>query len=167
MTWPRLLVFLRHGLAVPAPEFDGADADRPLTAKGLERTLQIAQALVAHVPPTRILSSPLVRAEATARLVAHAAREPAMTAETSDALSPETTFKAWCELLTRLTPALTAEDVVVAVGHEPSLGALVAAHLGLPAPLPMKKAGVAILEVTEAPHAQLLAFVPPSMWRRR
>jgi phosphohistidine phosphatase len=63
--------FLRHGLAVDAGEWSGADFDRPLTPQGHER-MTLAAKTIANlgVNVDVMLTSPLVRAVQTATIVA-------------------------------------------------------------------------------------------------
>ena len=63
--------FLRHGLAVDAGEWSGADFDRPLTRQGRERMTLAAKAIAGlGLRVDVILTSPLVRAKQTATIVA-------------------------------------------------------------------------------------------------
>ena len=63
-------ILVRHGIAVERDEWEGADADRPLTDRGAKRVEQVAAGLKwLDVQPTHIFSSPLVRAVETARIV--------------------------------------------------------------------------------------------------
>ncbi len=126
------------------------DADRALTAEGMRKTTRVAIGLqTLGVEPDLVLSSPLRRAEETARLVA-------------DVLTPN----AGVELYPPLAGGFSAEDVVkglrphrqvrelLLVGHQPDLGDLASylltgsANL---APLPFKKAGVAAITLGSVP----------------
>mgnify|MGYP003482835149 CR=1 FL=1 len=63
-------VLLRHGIAVERDEWEGAEADRPLTERGAKRVAQVAAGLKGFgVQPTHVLSSPLIRAIETAEIV--------------------------------------------------------------------------------------------------
>lgn len=159
---PQTLIFVRHAIAVPGDEFDGTDEARPLTSKGAVKAAKIF-AKFAALPyrPTRLVSSPLVRAKETAALLAAALPRPRPEVELSDALKPEATVEQWRQEIARLD--FRADDVVVLFGHEPSIGALFASHLGLKRPLPFKKAGIAIIEPETLATADLVAFLPPKM----
>lgn len=161
-----VVYIMRHGIAAdPAPGM--SDADRALTAEGVRKTERAAVGLQRiGVKPDVILSSPLRRAEETARLVA-------------DVLTPNASI----ELFPPLAGGFAVEDVVkglrphrqvrelLLVGHQPDLGQLAsylmtgAANL---APLPFKKAGVAAIELGSVPprSAGLLQwFLTPGQLR--
>ena len=58
------LIVVRHGIATAKRRWDGADADRPLTAKGT-RQAQVVAARLARYGPTEIFSSPSLRCRQT------------------------------------------------------------------------------------------------------
>lgn len=58
------LIVLRHGKAVPADTWDGQDAARPLTQRGVEQAASIVPTIRAWAPK-RITTSPAVRCVAT------------------------------------------------------------------------------------------------------
>lgn len=58
------LIVLRHGKAVPAAEWDGPDAARPLTKRGVEQAASIVPTIRAWAPK-RITTSPAVRCVST------------------------------------------------------------------------------------------------------
>ncbi len=145
-----LIVYLmRHGIAADAAAGMN-DADRALTSEGVSKSERVAAGLhKLGVKPDLVLSSPLRRAEETARLVA-------------DVLNP----KVPVELYPPLAGGFAVEDVVkglrphrgarelLLVGHQPDLGEL-ASHLLTGSirlvPLPFKKAGVAAIAVGAMP----------------
>ena len=90
-----LLYLMRHGIATePSP--GTSDAERALTAEGVRKTARVAVGLqMIDAKPDLILSSPLVRAEETARLVA-------------DVLAP----RAAVELYPPLAGGFSAADIV-------------------------------------------------------
>jgi phosphohistidine phosphatase len=145
-----LLVYLmRHGIAADANP-GTSDADRALTPDGVRKTTRVALGLQQlGVKPDLILSSPLRRADETARLVA-------------DVLKPDAAI----ELYPPLAGGFIPEDIVKGlrphrqarelflVGHQPDLGELASYLLtgsGRIVPLPFKKAGVAAIEVGSLP----------------
>src|ERR1035438_7369156 len=67
------LYFLRHGEAADADVWRGSDFDRPLTDEGRERIALEADA-IKHLDLglDRIVTSPLIRAQQTATIVADA-----------------------------------------------------------------------------------------------
>lgn len=161
-----LLYLMRHGIAAdPTPGM--SDADRALTAEGVRKTTRVAIGLrTLGAKPDLILSSPLRRAEETARLVA-------------DVLAPG----AAVELYPPLAGGLSPQDVVkglrphrrarelLLVGHQPDLGDLASYLLtgaATLAPLPFKKAGVAAIALGSVPPRSpgiLEWFLTPSQLR--
>lgn len=161
------VVLFRHGPAGEAdPDRWPNDALRPLTPNGQERTQRAAEG-VAELEPriVRVLSSPLLRARASAQVLLEAlALDSRVTL--CDALSPGGSA---VELLESL-PDVRDEEAVALVGHEPDLGKLAGTLLfGAPAHVAMKKAGACAIEFegrarTGAGH--LLWFLPPRVLRR-
>ncbi|MGH0033065.1 MAG: histidine phosphatase family protein [Myxococcota bacterium] len=58
------LYLVRHGRAVPRSDWSGHDELRPLSDRGVEESLRLADAL-ADDPPTRLLSAPALRCQQT------------------------------------------------------------------------------------------------------
>lgn len=144
-----MIYLMRHGIAADATA-EMSDADRALTADGVRKTERVAIGLQkVDVRPDLILSSPLRRAEETARLVA-------------DVLAPQSAV----ELYPPLAGGFSAEDIIrglrahrrasqiLLVGHQPDLGQL-ASYLLTGSenlvPLPFKKAGVAAISLASLP----------------
>ena len=118
-------VLLRHGIAVERDEWEGSDADRSLTERGAKRVAQIADGLSRlDVQPTHVLSSPLIRAIETAKIVHRSLRVHAAV-QIVDALLPD----APPNRLLSILHDLPTESCVLCVGHEPHLGM---AEPGLP-----------------------------------
>ena len=134
------LYIMRHG---PAEDHSstGRDADRKLTPSGKDRTRDVAELLVkSGEAPTRILSSPLVRARETAEIVAHAAGLAEI--EFANEMAPAGDSSSLARALGR------EEGRVMIVGHEPALGDLVAELVGRPPSLGMQKAMVVAIDVS-------------------
>jgi len=139
------VLLVRHAAAVDRLAFEGADADRPLTAEGARRFRRAARALAARLPEIQaIASSPLVRARETADLLA---AELAGAPERLDlgALEPDARAAAtlaWLRSRREL-------DTVALVGHEPQLSRLEAWLLAArERPLAaFKKGGAALVEI--------------------
>jgi phosphohistidine phosphatase len=113
------LYIVRHGIAEEGG--DGPDEERALTAKGAARMEQAARGLRRlKCRPARVLTSPLVRAEQTARIVAEVLcpRAPFVMCEQ---LAPGAPVGALLEEL-----ADVAEDSVLLVGHNPDVARLAA-----------------------------------------
>ncbi|MEO6463413.1 MAG: histidine phosphatase family protein, partial [Candidatus Eisenbacteria bacterium] len=127
-----LVILFRHGPAGSSdPKRWPDDSLRPLTAKGEKRTRLAAEGLarlLRNVPPKRLAvwTSPLVRADQTARLAAAAlgggkSVEPVVVS----ALAPGGSMRGLLERLSEAASAAKNDDVaVVLVGHEPDLGQL-------------------------------------------
>jgi phosphohistidine phosphatase len=162
------IILFRHG---PAGRRDPArwpdDSERPLTKRGIERTESAARGLRRFAEgDTRVLTSPLARAAATAA-IARTALGLDAAVETFDPLGPGGSYRA---VLARVASAESGGCVVL-VGHEPDLGKLAGMLLfGAPArSLPLKKAGACVIDFTAAPEpgaGHLHAFLPPRMLRR-
>ncbi len=65
------VIFFRHGPAEPRNEWKGDDAERPLTHDGRQLVTEVAAAMLrSGFVPDVILSSPLVRAQQSAAIIA-------------------------------------------------------------------------------------------------
>lgn len=131
------LTILRHATAVDREDWDGDDADRPLTKRGAERCAEALDRCRPLVRAVEIWTSPWLRARQTAELAASAWKLPLRE-------------KAWLaggaatpvEGMRRIDPAVDA----VLVGHEPDLGVLIAYLVGARRPVALKKSGIAVLD---------------------
>jgi phosphohistidine phosphatase len=160
-----LVVLLRHGIAHDRADPNcPPDEDRALTEEGIKKTRKVCRALAKLVDaPTRVMTSPLVRARQTAALAAEGfALDPGALVVT-DALLPDAPPYALFHALF----AFNAEPVVVCAGHAPNLDRVVALALtGSGTPVTrLKKAGVAVLQVDDLPrtHGELLWLAPPRL----
>jgi phosphohistidine phosphatase len=138
----RHLLLLRHGLA----EERGAawpEAQRPLTAEGVQRTRAVLARLAAlDLRADRLLTSPLVRARQTAALAVEAGLAASL--EETAALAPGGPARAGLEAA---LAGLPAGGRLLLVGHEPDLGDLAAGLIGAAAgSIVLKKAGLAWLQ---------------------
>ncbi len=116
---------MRHG---PAEDDSatGRDADRALTPKGRDRVRAVAAKLLADGEvPSLIITSPLVRANETARIVREACRLEAPL-ELRDELAGNGVAKE-VALVTELVhgPTRRSDPSVMLVGHQPDLSELV------------------------------------------
>ena len=144
-----VIYLMRHGIAAdPAPGV--SDADRALTPEGVRKTERVAAGLEKlGIKPDVILSSPLRRAEETARLVAEAL-DARPRVELFPPLGPGV---APSELVKQLRAHRRASELLL-VGHQPDLGELASFLLtGTPklVPLPFRKAAVAAIAVSSLP----------------
>lgn len=117
------LYLVRHGIAANADGAAMSDAERPLTARGVEKTRAAARGMRAlHVNPTLILSSPLIRARQTAEIVAAELSLPADRLRESRSLTPGADALAITREL--LETAAAEVERVMLVGHQPHLAGL-------------------------------------------
>lgn len=143
-----ILYLVRHGIAeVNSP---AGDADRQLTDEGVRKLRQAALGLKRlGVEPDVVLSSPLRRAEQTARILGKVLAQKVAVAifpPLAPGHPPE-------DVLQALRPYRRAQQVLM-VGHQPDLGEL-ASHLltgsTTLALLPFRKGGVAAIALSALP----------------
>jgi len=163
------LLVVRHAIAAEPADWAGTgqdDSRRPLTDKGRSRMRRNAAGIAAIVPRLDIIAtSPFTRAAETARLLARAWRD--LPIETVPALASGGSRK---ELIAWLA-ARDPEDTVALVGHEPDLGALVAALVAGESAhsLAMRKGGACLIRFVGLPRVgrgELRWFLPPRLLRR-
>lgn len=146
------LYLLRHGPAGLKSAWEGDDVDRPLTAKGVRRIEQIAQALaVEELEPDLVLTSPFARADQTARIVAERLGNADVTF-VDERLSPGFAIDQLCAILDDRPDA----EALLLVGHEPDLSTLTEALCG--ARVALQKGGLIELEL-ERPHVKEATLV--------
>jgi phosphohistidine phosphatase len=163
-----MLVYLvRHGVAVSRNDpTSPADAARPLTPNGIEKTTEAARGLAElGVHPSVMLSSPLLRAVQTGEIFAEVLEFPVTRLRRSESLAPESKPAMLFAELARMK----AREVMC-FGHAPHLDeTIAAATTGKgPAFTQLKKAGVALLEFDsfEPPKALLCWLYTPKVLRR-
>jgi phosphohistidine phosphatase len=163
------LLLVRHAIAMNREDFAPTgkpDTERPLTADGLQKMRKIARGLAQLVPTIDLLaSSPLVRAQQTAEVLAEAYGR--LRTEEVKALAPGEGAAAFLDWLRRQRAAAT----IAGVGHEPDLG-LLASWLLASARAPfieLKKGAACLLEFDGPPKAGgaiLRWALTPSQLRR-
>lgn len=120
------LLLIRHAPAVASGTSGLADGERPLTTDG-EAAFRTAAGGLAWIiaPPDVLLTSPLLRARATAAIAAHAFGrvEPRIESTLAHG-TPETVLTALAN------HGLTVRTIAV-VGHEPLLSAVLARLMGI------------------------------------
>ena len=139
-------ILLRHGIAVERDEWEGLEADRPLTERGAKRVVQVAAGLNRlDVQPTHILSSPLIRAIETAKIV-HRSLRVRSAIQIVDELLPDAPPDRFLSILHNLPP----DASVLCIGHEPQLGMAASVLLSGRATtsFPLKKAGACLIELS-------------------
>lgn len=140
------LILFRHGPAEPRDaERWPDDLARPLTSRGAQRTRRAAVGLSRIEPRIcKVFTSPALRCVESARLLA-LELGAAGGLEVIALLAPGGDQRALLRAVAREGP----DAVVALVGHEPELGELAAALLGMsPRSLAFKKAGACALEWT-------------------
>ena len=168
-----ILYLLRHGIAVDRDAADiGSDAERPLTAKGERRMQREANAMQAlGLEFDVIFTSPLIRAEQTAAIVAeaYAAHGKVITTE---ALAPGLGFGARLEEQSPIVALLRqrAPESPLLVGHEPDLAHLASLLLmgNLNLKLQLKKGGLCAInahDLTSCTDNELLWLLAPRQLR--
>lgn len=162
-----LLIF-RHGIAEDVSP-SGDDARRRLTERGVERTAAAARGLATLIePPDRVLTSPKTRARQTAEIAAGIFDRPVELVPVIAHGSAEAIREALAQ---------RDEARLMVVGHEPTLGELVALLIGGrpgAGAVAMKKAGAAWLEAdvddgggagSARSRGVLRALLPPRVLR--
>jgi phosphohistidine phosphatase SixA len=171
-----LVTFMRHGVAVDrADPRCPPDFERPLTVEGRNRAGAAIRGLRAlGVKPERVLASPYVRCQQTARLAIQGLDLPRRALLTSDLLAPGVDPRGlWAEL-----GGLGVGSVLV-VGHGGTLEPIAGVALGLPTVIPgalaptvdlawrtlaLRKAGALQLEVRFAAAPAGLVEGGPTAW---
>lgn len=113
----KTLIIVRHAHALPAYEAGvNSDDQRPLSAEGREKaSVTAARLMHLGIQPGLILTSPLVRAEQTARILAETVRSPVEKAFELNGLKDEQDV---CDFLKE---QLAHTDCILAVGHNPNV----------------------------------------------
>jgi len=159
-----IVYVVRHAEAVEGNE-TLQDGWRYLTEKGREAARKAGSSIARFGPKPRLtITSPLTRAVQTAELMAeHACRKNVVVS--SGLLLPGGDI---AELIAHLKGCRDAKRVML-VGHEPQLGALVAALLGRDdAAIPLKKSSCVALKLdpgTDDKPASFLWYLAPGKKR--
>jgi phosphohistidine phosphatase len=160
------LLIVRHAIALERDRRRWADdGARPLSPAGIRRSRKAAAGLkeLCRVPD-RLLTSPLIRARQTAKILTEIAGWPQ--AEIAPELAPGEAAAAVLTLL-----AKDPSKRIALVGHQPDLSTLLAACLlrdGGTLPIEMKKNAVACLSFngkTQVGRAVLMWLATPRMLR--
>lgn len=160
-----ILYIVRHGIAVDRTDPKSPpEAERPLTAKGVQKTRAAALGLKElKVKPDVLITSPFVRAAQTAEIFAEALGFPASKIRVSDALKPAANP---AEIVKEITHLKAKE--VMCFGHAPHLDHLISQLAGGRGVFTsLKKAGVAALEHTGTQSAWHVLWIgTPKMLRQ-
>jgi phosphohistidine phosphatase len=163
-TRTRTIYLVRHAIAAERGDEYPDDTKRPLTRQGAAKMQKGARGFATLNPGVElILTSPLVRARRTAEILA-AVLGPDAALELCDELAPGRSPAS----VSRTLGGYTSCHVVALVGHEPDLGELAAWLIGARDPIPMKKGGIARIEVPAFPPGRtgrLIWLATPRMLR--
>jgi phosphohistidine phosphatase len=153
------LYLLRHAHAGDPAKWTGDDGDRPISPKGRGQAERLGRLLAAiEFKPDAILTSPLVRAEQTARIVADALGRKV---RVDDRLAAGFDL---VRLRALVDEAGDAERIVV-VGHDPDFTELLADLTGAPS-ITLRKGTLARVDVDgaiESGAGILRWLVPPDL----
>jgi phosphohistidine phosphatase len=157
---------IRHGIAVDSAPTDG---ERWLTAKGIEKTKELARQIKKAVGGfDAIASSPLVRAQQTAQVLVGAGCSDRL--EILDCLAPAGRFEDWLDWLQNYQAAHPQTQRIAIVGHAPDLGqwAELLVFGQVCNRLQVKKSGLVVLRTPAqgelTGNCELLALLPPKYW---
>lgn len=151
---------LRHAIAVDPEAWSGDDFDRPLTREGRERMEREARAIdELALELDSIVTSPLLRAKETARIVA---QRLDMTGKLVE--DPRLGIGFNLERLASILSAHADAKTIMLVGHEPSMSITIGHAIGA-ASVELKKAALAGLELEDpsAPKGTLFCLIPPKV----
>ena len=159
-----ILYLVRHGIAIDRSDPKApAEAERPLTAKGVQKTRGTALGVRAlGVKPDVLITSPYTRAAQTAEIFAEALGFAVEKIRVSDALKPGANP---ADIVKEIAGVKAKE--LMCFGHAPHLDMTIAHLAGAKAVFTeLKKAGVACFEDT-APHGRwvLLWMMTPKALR--
>ena len=129
-----ILYLVRHGIAVDRTDPKSpAEAERPLTARGVQKTRSAALGLSAMgAKPEMLISSPFVRAVQTAEIFAEALGYPLDKIRLNDNLKPSANP---AEIIKEISHLRAKE--VACFGHAPHMDLTIAQLAGAPSAGPM------------------------------
>ena len=152
------LFLVRHAHAGNAANWEGDDADRPLSDRGKDQARRLGSLLAARgVVPDAIVSSPKVRARQTANIVADAL---GVGVASDDRLAEMFDLDALAAIM-----AGVGGTSLMVVGHDPDFSDMLATLVGA-AELPMRKGAIARVDVTLplGPGCGILRWlIPPEL----
>ena len=155
------LYLLRHAHAGDPAKWDGDDADRPLSAKGRGQAERLGRFLAGiEFEPDAIVSSPKLRAEQTARIVADALGRKVVSSERL-----ASGFEV--DGLRLLVEETGSPERLMVVGHDPDFSELVADLCGTGA-VTLRKGALARVDVDldeglGTGSGQLRWLIPPDL----
>lgn len=152
-----ILYLVRHGIAVARTDPKSPpEADRPLTAKGVQKTRAAALGLeTLGAKPDILITSPYMRAAQTAEIFAEALGFAPDKIRVSESLKPAANPS---EIVKEILQLKSKE--VACFGHAPHIDLLIAHLAGGRGPFTeLKKAGVACLELASGHGKWLLRWM--------
>ena len=155
-----IVYFVRHGLAANAETWQGDDADRPLTDKGRDRMARVGRRLAAlDLDLDAIVTSPLLRAKQTAKIVAEALKLTDKLVE-DERLAGGFGVPSLAGLMRDRVDA----EAIMLVGHESEMSETIGHVLG-GARVELKKGAVACVEFPDptSSNCRLLWLAPPKI----
>lgn len=156
----RFLLLVRHAIAEDRSGEKG-DFDRRLTKEGEARFKAAAKGIATIFPSAAaIISSPYVRCMQTALLLARAL-ETNIEVASSELLTPQSTADDFMTLVESLE-----DDLVIVVGHEPSLSRGMMRLAGVSGSFELKKGGLYGVRLEGTTRGVLEWMIPPRVLRR-
>lgn len=160
-----ILYIVRHGIAVDKTDPKAPpDPERPLTAKGIQKTRAAALGLKElDVKPDVLITSPYVRAAQTAEIFAEALGFPTAKVRVTDSLKPPANPADFIKEISHLKG-----KEAMCFGHAPHLDQLIAQMVGARGVFTeLKKAGVACLEHTGTHSTwRMVSILTPKVLRQ-
>lgn len=159
------IYLVRHAIAAERGREWRDDTTRPLTQQGVDRFKAATKGAIRYgMTVDQIFSSPLVRAQQTADLLARYAHVTSHVTQLAS-LAPGQRPAAVMEELAKVA----RPGAVALVGHEPDMGLLAAYLLGASRPLPFKKGGMCRIDMdrlASPPLGTLAWFMEPRALRK-
>src|SRR5215469_14932199 len=140
--------FVRHGIAADAEQFEGSDFDRPLTGKGRKQMARVAKRLATmEIEADAIVTSPLLRAVQTAKIVADALGKKRVTED--ERLAGGFDARA----LSAILADHAGVESIALVGHEPNMSSVIEHVIG-GGRIDFKKGAIACVELLDGTAAR-------------
>ncbi len=164
---PKFLILMRHGPSVDPVDWKAAEKLRPLTPEGIILTDAVCKRMAISFRPTLILTSEYVRARETADRVMLAAQAVGATdgagkppqIQIVSELNQNRPWGDWRDVWHDIQNTIDPGEVVVVVGHGPSINEILCWHSGINFNVGLKKSGFAVLQNAH----KLVAYVPPQI----
>jgi phosphohistidine phosphatase SixA len=156
------LYFVRHGSAASKTTWKTDDGLRPLTPSGRQRFSAAAEALAdaGVLDPALIVTSPLVRAEQTAKLL-----RKVLGGSTPIVFDARLGHEFDVAALAQILAEHNTEQSLAIIGHNPSFAAVLSAVVG-GADIDVRKGAIALVEIDDVatPSGRLIWLAPPTLF---